>query len=152
MIWIESVFNGKDFDNAYEHAKSLAFNREYGRALLLCEYILSEIPRHADTEILMGRVHAWKGDYEIAIQILNGVIKKYPKYEDGYCALMDAYFWSGGNNSTYEIQRFAKKNGVQDKILNEKFERSIALIRSGKEADSKNAIEQETVEIGSKRK
>ncbi|TLF43974.1 LTA synthase family protein [Maribacter aurantiacus] len=152
LIWIESVFNGKDFDNAYGHAKQLAFDKDYGRALLLSEYILSEIPRHADTEILMGRVRAWQGDFERSIQILSNVIRKYPKYEDGYCALMDAYFWSGKNENMYEIQRLARKNGIQDKILNEKFERSLTLIRQGKEVEGKSAIEQETVEIGSQKK
>ncbi|PIB37768.1 sulfatase-like hydrolase/transferase [Maribacter sp. 4G9] len=152
MIWIESVFNGKDFDNAYSNAKRLAFQKDYGRALLLCEYILSEIPRHADTEILVGRIHAWKGNYDKAIEILNRVIKKYPKYGDGYCALMDAYFWSGQNGGTYEIQRLSRKNGVQDKILDEKFKRSIALIVNKEEEEGGQSMQQKTVEIGSKRK
>lgn len=144
MIWIESVFNGKDFDDAYSRAKNLAFNKDYGRALLLSEYILSKIPRHADTEILIGRIHAWKEDYRTAIKLLNETISKYPKYEDGYCALMDAYYWSDQNQMTYEVQRLAKKNSVKDKILDEKFNRSIALIIEENNKKGTPVVEQET--------
>lgn len=144
MVWIESVFNGKDFDDAYTNAKNLAFDKDYNRALLLCEYILSQIPRHADTEILMGRVHSWKGDYNTAIEILSSVITKYPKYEDGYCALMDAYFWSGKNEMAYGVQRTARNNNIKDKILDEKIERSIKLVINQEEKHGKPILKQKT--------
>lgn len=145
IIWIESVFNGKDFDDAYSKAKDMAFDEDYGRALLLCEYILSEIPRHADTEILMGRIYSWKENYDKSIGLLNNVVEKYPKYEDGYCALMDAYFWSGQNEFAYDIQRTAKSNNVQDRILNEKFERSISLVVAKENTDK--VLELKTAEV-----
>ncbi|MDC6388533.1 sulfatase-like hydrolase/transferase [Maribacter sp. PR1] len=150
IIWIESVFNGKDFDDAYSKAKDMAFDKDYGRALLLCEYILSEIPRHADTEILMGRIYSWKENYDKSIALLNEVIEKYPKYEDGYCALMDAYFWSGQNEFAYDIQRTAKSNSVQDRILNEKFERSISLIVA--QEKTTKALELKTAEVNTEQK
>ncbi|UWX56552.1 hypothetical protein NYZ99_10410 [Maribacter litopenaei] len=125
--------------------------KDYGRAVLLCEYILSEIPRHADTEILMGRIYSWKEDYGKAIDILGDVIKKYPKYEDGYCALMDAYYWSGQNEMAYEIQRTAKNNSIKDKILEGKFDRSIALIINQEEKNGIPALKQKTAEIGSEK-
>ncbi|ASV32193.1 sulfatase-like hydrolase/transferase [Maribacter cobaltidurans] len=152
LIWIESVFNGKDIDNAYTTAKNMAFDKDYGRAQLLCKYILSIIPRHADTEILMGRIHSWQGEYDEAIEILMDVIHKYPKYEDGYCALMDAFYWSGQNEKTYDIQGLARKNGVTDKILTEKFERSIDLILPEDKMDGGQAIEQKTAGISTKLK
>ena len=109
MIWINSVFNGSDFDNAYETARSLAFDGERDRALLLCSYILSQAPGHADTEILMGRIHAWEGAYDEAIEILETAVMKYPVYSDAYGALLDAYFWSGQKGKIDMFEKWIKR-------------------------------------------
>ena len=146
-IWIQSVFNGKDFDNAYRTARKLAISEDYDRALLLCEYILSKIPRHADTEILMGRVYSWKKEYASSIKILKEVLEKYPEYEDGYCALMDTYYWSGKNEKVFELKQLAKKNNVSNKILAEKIKRSIKLIQADKVKEEINTIGQSTAQV-----
>lgn len=123
-IWIESVFNGKDFDDAYLTAKDLAFNKEWNRSLLLCNYILSKIPRHSDTEILIGRLHAWKKEYNTSILLLEEVIRKYPTYDDGYAALLDTYFWSNQNEKALEIQEKIKENKITSEVLKSKLLRA----------------------------
>ncbi len=103
MIWIESVFNGNDIDNAYNTARKLAFDKDWKRALLLCSYILDQTPRHADTEVLMGRIYSWQKNFEQSETILKEVIRKYPKYEEGYAALLDTYFWANTNTKAVSL-------------------------------------------------
>jgi len=131
MIWINSVFNGADYDNAYKTARSLAIDGYYERALLLSSYILNKVPGHADTEILMGRINAWQGDYSTAIEILEGCIVKYPVYADGYGALLDVYFWSGKNERSLLLERQIERNNVGNENLRSKMNRAkTALARS----------------------
>ncbi len=137
MIWIESVFNDKDFDKAYTTAKMLAINKKWDRSIMLCDFILSNIPRHPDTEILKGRVYAWQEKYATSIKLLKDVVRKYPNYEDGYCALMDTYYWSGENDKVYEVQKLAKQNKVTQSLLSEKIKRSLSLLK-----DSANKVNQ----------
>ncbi len=124
MIWLQSVFNGKDFDNAYGTARKLAFKKDWDRSLLLCEYILSQIPRHADTEILKGRVYSWRKEYSESISTLKEVIRKYPDYVDGYCALLDTYYWSNPNQDISLLLYQIERQNIDDALLNKKIERA----------------------------
>ncbi len=140
-IWIQSVFNGQDFDEAYGTARKLALNNDWERALLLCKYILSEIPRHADTEILMGRLYAWQENYERSISILKKVIEKYPDYEDGYCALLDTYYWADRNENVLWIEESVKKNQLNQELLTEKIARSLQKVKEKRTKDLKQAVQ-----------
>lgn len=126
MIWLQSVFNGKDFDNAYGTARKLAFKKDWDRSLLLCEYILSQIPRHADTEILKGRVYSWRKEYNESISTLKEVIRKYPDYVDGYCALLDTYYWSNPNQDISVLLFQIERQNIDDALVNKKIERAAA--------------------------
>lgn len=137
LIWIESMFNGNDFDNAYRSAKKLAFDNEWDRALLLCNYILTKIPGHADTEILMGRIHAWKTDYIKAEELLKKVIKKYPVYADGYAALFDVYFWAKQPQKAIELEALVKTNKITSQEISEK------IIRAKKQLKTETLQEKE---------
>ncbi|MGB5238543.1 MAG: LTA synthase family protein [Flavobacteriaceae bacterium] len=133
MIWINSVFNGADFDNAYKTARSLAIDGHYERALLLSSYILNRVPGHADTEILMGRIYAWQGNYDRSIEILEGCIVKYPVYADAYSALLDVYFWSGKNERSILLQRQIERNKIENAILRSKIARAADAMLNGAE-------------------
>lgn len=126
MIWLQSVFNGKDFDKAYGTARKLAFDKDWDKALLLCDYILWQIPRHADTEILKGRVYSWQGDYLSSIKVLREVIRKYPEYADGYCALLDTYYWSDPNKDISALVYQIKSQKIDDALVIEKIARANA--------------------------
>lgn len=126
LVWLQSVFNGKDFDNAYGTARKLAFDKDWDRSLLLCDYILSQIPRHADTEILKGRVYSWQEDFERSIYVLQKVIRKYPEYADGYCALLDTYYWSDPNKDISALVYQIKSQKIDDALVIEKIARANA--------------------------
>ncbi|HMB63776.1 MAG TPA: sulfatase-like hydrolase/transferase, partial [Eudoraea sp.] len=121
IVWINSVYNGQNSDKAYLTARELAFDKEYEKSLLLCRYILSEVPGNIDARILTGRINAWSGNYGKAIEILLECIKLNPEYIDSYSALFDVYFWSGRDKDAYELiarvqQNSASAGEIADKI------------------------------------
>ena len=124
MVWINSVFNSDDYDKAYRTARELAIEGKRDRALLLCKHILEEVPGHADTEILMGRIHAWNKEYTKAANILETTIKKYPVYADGYSALLDVYFWSDTNYKVADLKEMIRKNRIENIELLKKIKRA----------------------------
>ncbi|WP_062054187.1 LTA synthase family protein [Sediminicola sp. YIK13] len=125
QIWVNSVFSGADFDNAYSTARDLALNNERDRAMLLSRYILTKIPGHADTEILLGRVNAWNEAYGESIAILKEVIRKYPTYSDGYSALLDVYFWSDKNQEALLLIDPLRKHNIKSPDVIKKMTRAM---------------------------
>ena len=140
LVWINSVFNGTDFDNAYMIARELAIHNKKERALLLCRYILFHIPRHADTEILMGRVYGWQGNYDMAIQKLEEAVKKYPLYADVYAALLDVYFWADENKRAIPLYERIKNNKINTKEVNQKMARAHLMIKKKDSVGSSNNL------------
>ncbi|MCX2719584.1 sulfatase-like hydrolase/transferase [Lentiprolixibacter aurantiacus] len=124
QVWINSVFHGKDYDNAYETARDLALDGDRERALLLCRYILNKVPGHVDTEVLMGRVYGWQGQYSKAVELLERTVQKYPVYTDAYSALLDIYFWSGQNNKVPLLERQIELHGLKSTQLKIKIKRA----------------------------
>ncbi len=127
IVWINSVYNGQDSDKAYLTARDLAFDREYEKTLLLCRYILSDVPSHIDTKILTGRVNAWSGNYKESIEILQSCIQMNPNYIDSYAALFDVYFWSERRQEAFDLievveQNSSSANEIADKIARAKRE------------------------------
>ena len=121
IVWINSVYNGQNFDKAYMAARELAFEKEYEKALLLCRYILSESPSHIDTKILTGRVTVWQGKYDESIKILKECIEMNPNYIDSYSALFDVYFWAERPKEAIELidiveENSSSANEIADKI------------------------------------
>lgn len=133
MVWVHSVFNGPDIDQAYVTARQLALDGNYDRAALLCRFILSEVPSHVDTEILLGRVYAWQGDYEKAAVLLEQVVQKYPVYADGYSALLDVYYWSGQDQKSLYLKPAVETHLKSNREIREKMARSASrLLSAGK--------------------
>ncbi|WP_373518373.1 sulfatase-like hydrolase/transferase [Pricia sp.] len=120
-VWINSVYNGQNSDKAYITARELAFKSEYDRSLLLCRYILSEVPGNIDAKILTGRINAWRGKLDISIDILKKCIQENPEYIDSYSALFDVYYWSGRYKESLELVELVQRNSsnvgeIEDKI------------------------------------
>ena len=124
IVWINSVYNGQDSDKAYLTARDLAFSDEYDRSLLLCKYVLSEVPSHIDTKILTGRVNAWKGNHDTAIEILRSCIKMNPNYIDSYSALFDVLFWAGRQQEAYELIEVVEQNSSDSALIKDKIRRA----------------------------
>ena len=99
-----------------------------------------QVPGHADTEILMGRIHAWEGQYDLAIDILEGAIQKYPIYADGYAALLDVFYWSDNDQRALSLKRIIEKNNVKNKEVQDKIKRSLNKIEEEKETETANKI------------
>jgi phosphoglycerol transferase MdoB-like AlkP superfamily enzyme len=124
IIWINSVYDGSNFDKSFFKARELAFNKKWDEALLLCRYILSESPSHIDTKILMGRLNIWKGKYKESVEILKECISINPNYIDSYSALFDVYFWYDKYNEGLELIDFVQKNSASANELSAKISRA----------------------------
>ncbi len=127
IVWINSVYNGQNFDKVYMIARELAFDKDYKKSLLLCRYILSESPSHIDTKILMGRINVWQGNYQTSIEILRECINMNPNYIDSYSALFDVYYWSERHHEALELIELAEQNSssvdeIADKISRARIE------------------------------
>ncbi len=129
IAWINSVFNGKDYDNCYRKARDLALQNNSKNALLLCKYILANVPGHVDTEILMARIYGWQQHFDKASAILEQTIEKYPSYASVYAALLDVYYWSNNDAKALEIAALAEKNNIQEKSVQEKIGRAKNIIK-----------------------
>lgn len=145
MIWFNSLYNGYNSDKYYIIARDLAFKKEYDKSLLLCRYILSEKARHVDTKILMGRINAWRGNSETAIEILRECIKVNPDYVDSYSALFDVYFWNKRNREALELIDLVESNSssvniVADKIARARREARKAGVKVYKKPDSQKVV------------
>lgn len=129
MVWLNSQFNGDDYDNAYYTARELAFNKEFDKAILLLRFILSKVPTQIDAKILMGRANAWRGDYDEAIRIFEECLVTNPSYHDTYCALLDVWYWSNKNSEVIGLVKEIEKNKIENEELNTKVARAYAQIK-----------------------
>ena len=145
MVWISSLYNGFNSDTYYKIARNLAFDDEYDKALLLCRYILSERPSHMDTRVLSGRINAWRGERQTAIDILKACIKQNPNYIDTYAALFDVYYWDGRHKEALELIQIVRQNSsgvgeIEDKI--ERAQREARKYGVSYVADAENTLAQ----------
>ncbi|MGV8946931.1 MAG: sulfatase-like hydrolase/transferase [Lutibacter sp.] len=110
MATIDELTKGLTFDEIFNLAREFAFNKDYIKARLLCNYILNELPNHADARILKGRTLAWDGDYKNAEIEFLSVLKRVPFYDDGYNAILDMYCWSEQYEKSIAIGKKATEN------------------------------------------
>lgn len=138
LATIRQLTKGLNFDQTFIIARDLALKKDYKKARLLCNYILKEIPNHADVRTLKGKTFAWEGNYKDAeIEMLN-VIKKTPYYIDVYLALMDIYWWSNQNKKEIDVAKIASKNEINNPRIDFKLAEAYKRMENPKEA--KNII------------
>lgn len=114
---IKKLTKGLDHDHIFFLARDLAFKKEREKALLLCNYILNDLPNYGDVRTLKGRILAWDGDYKNAEKELLEVIKRIPFFGDSYLALIDVYWWSNQNKKAVAIGKQALGNQINDAEL-----------------------------------
>ncbi|MEM1260316.1 MAG: sulfatase-like hydrolase/transferase [Bacteroidota bacterium] len=141
LVWISSVFNGKNFDNAYTIARKLAHEGNYDKSLVLTSYILENAPNNIDALILQGRIYAWKKHYNKSISILERAVDLHPFYHDGYSALLDVYFWSGNNIRASQLYEKIKENNIETVALVKKVERCMDQIRGIEDGRNNRTVE-----------
>lgn len=137
---IKKLTKGLDHDHIFFLARDLAFKKEREKALLLCNYILNDLPNYGDVRTLKGRILAWDGDYKNAEKELLEVIKRTPFFGDSYLALIDVYWWSNQNKKAVAIGKQALDNQINDAELGYKlaqaYQRTNNLVKSNKIIDS----------------
>lgn len=127
LVTIKNLTRNLNFDETFNLARETAFSKDYKKARLLCDYILNELPNHADARTLKGRTLAWEGLYnESELELLN-VVKRSPFYYDSYLALLDLYWWSNQHEKSIEIAQKAYDNELKDSAIS--FKLAKAFIR-----------------------
>lgn len=135
MATIKKMTKGLNFDQVFYLARENAFNKKYKTALLLCNYILNELPNHADARTLKGRVLAWSGNYKKAEKTLLNVLKRNPYYSDGYVALLDLYWWSNQDEKAVDIYKKALKNQLTNEAISFKMAKAYQRLKSIKQSE-----------------
>ncbi|NJB35612.1 alkaline phosphatase family protein [Croceivirga sp. JEA036] len=130
MLYVNSIFQGVNYDKAYESAKELAHNGNRKGALLMCNYILHKVPNHVDAIILKARIYSWNERFSESIELLEQVIDLHPQYQDGYAALLDTYFWSGNHDRAKVIADKLEENKIESPELMDKVMRCINQLKS----------------------
>ncbi|SEF85725.1 LTA synthase family protein [Flavobacterium urumqiense] len=137
---IKKLTKGLDHDHTFFLARDLAFKKEREKALLLCNYILNDLPNYGDVRTLKGRILAWDGDYKNAEKELLEVINRTPFFGDSYLALIDVYWWSNQNKKAVAIGEQALGNQINDAELGYKlaqaYQKTNNLVKSNKIIDS----------------
>lgn len=135
MSTIKKMTKGLNFDQVFYLARENAFNKKYKTALLLCNYILNELPNHADARTLKGRVLAWNGNYKKAEKTLLNVLKRNPYYSDGYVALLDLYWWSNQDEKAVDIYKKALQNQLTNEAISFKMAKAYQRLKNIKQSE-----------------
>jgi lipoteichoic acid synthase len=130
---IDKLTKGLNREEMFFVARDLAFKKKHKTALLICDFILNELPNYSDVRTLKGRIFGWDGKYKKAENELMIVIKRMPSYDDAYLALMDVYWWSDQNKKAIEIGKLAISNDIKNPEIKEKMERSQKTINNSKQ-------------------
>ncbi|MGM5469425.1 sulfatase-like hydrolase/transferase [Flavobacteriaceae bacterium LMO-SS05] len=131
---IDALTQGLNFDQIFLVAQKKGHAKEYKKARLLCDYILNELPNHADARTLKGRTLAWEGDYKNAETELLAVIKWAPYYYDSYLALFDLYWWSNQDEKSEGIFKLALKNNLVDPDISFKMAKAYSRMHNTEQA------------------
>ncbi|WP_440067639.1 sulfatase-like hydrolase/transferase [Tenacibaculum discolor] len=111
---IREITEGKTFDEVFLIARSKAFDGDRAGARLLCDFILNNMPNHADARILKARTLSWDGEYKEAEKLLLNAVERHPFYDDTYVALLDLYWWSGQESKSIAVAKEAYVNEVKN--------------------------------------
>lgn len=84
----------RDFDAAFQAARSLALAGQREAALAAYGVLLARSPGNADVLLGRGRVYAWMGRWPEAEADLNAATTTAPGYADAWSGLGDLYLWS----------------------------------------------------------
>jgi len=114
LVLLKDLTRNLTFDECFNLARETAFKKDYKKARLLCDYIINELPNHADARTLKGRTLAWEGKYKEAEVELLSVVKRAPFYYDSYLALLDLYWWSKQDEKSIEITQKAFNNELEN--------------------------------------
>lgn len=131
---IIGITEGKTFDEVFLIARSKAFDGDRVGARLLCDFILNNMPNHADARILKGRTLSWDGNYKEAEKLLLNTVERHPFYDDAYAALLDLYWWSGQESKSIIVAKEAYVNEIKNPDISFKLAKAHQRLQQKKQA------------------
>ncbi|MFT7900655.1 sulfatase-like hydrolase/transferase [Tenacibaculum ascidiaceicola] len=131
---IRGITEGKTFDEVFLIARSKAFDGDRVGARLLCDFILNNMPNHADARILKGRTLSWDGNYKEAEKLLLNTVERHPFYDDAYAALLDLYWWSGQESKSIIVAKEAYVNEIKNPDISFKLAKAHQRLQQKKQA------------------
>ena len=123
QITLDKLTKGLNPEQKFALAKDLSSKNDYKTTLLVCDFILNELPNYADVRAFKARILARKGEYKKAETELLISIKRLPSHEDSYLALMDVYWWSGQNEKAIATGKLALSRGIKNPEISIKIQR-----------------------------
>jgi len=84
-------------DQLFEYARTIAFQKRFGEARIICRKLLNTNPRNTDVRMLLGRTYAWEKDFTTARSFYDEVLHQMPTNVDALSALIDIELWTGMN-------------------------------------------------------
>ncbi|MDP3312696.1 sulfatase-like hydrolase/transferase [Lutibacter sp.] len=136
---IKILIGNADSDASYQIARKLAFEKDYKKGQLICDYIINELPNHADAIILKGRIYAWEGNYIEAEKAFLNAQKRAPFYDDAYLALLDTYWWAEQDEKSVAIVAKAMRNSITNPELS--FKMAQGYVRMNKNTQAIKVID-----------
>ena len=87
-----------DPDQAYWHARDLAFQGAYGQARDTLSKILLDFPEYTDVESLLAKTYSWDGNYDRARQHFNRITSRERKREADWLASVKNEVYAGNTS------------------------------------------------------
>lgn len=87
-----------DPDQAYWHARDLAFQGAYGQARDTLSKILSDFPEYTDVESLLAKTYSWDGNYDRARRHFNRITSRERKREADWLASVKNEVYAGNTS------------------------------------------------------
>ncbi|QJW91209.1 YaiO family outer membrane beta-barrel protein [Spirosoma taeanense] len=90
-----SAQSGPGSDDLFKQARQAAFdNKDYARAIALCQQALKQSPDYAEIRTFMGRLYTWSDKLPEARQQFSLVLQKDSTNKDALSAATDLEFWN----------------------------------------------------------
>jgi YaiO family outer membrane protein len=121
-------------DELFQKARQLAFNGQRKEAAEICNALLERNPDDFDTRILLSRLHAWNGNYEVARKELQRVAVARPDYADARDALIDVELWSDNASEALRLCREGLDKEPNNETLHYKRARALNILNKKAEA------------------
>jgi len=79
---LKSIDTKTSVETAYVKARRLAFDKQYGESISVCDSFLTQEPDNYDFEVLNARVMSWDGHLKEAEKKAENLNSKYPKSKE----------------------------------------------------------------------
>lgn len=128
-----------DADQAFMHARDLAFGGKHAEARDTLKQILTDYPDYADVETLLAKTYSWQGEYDLARLHLNRVTSRLRGAEDAWVASVRNEIYAGNpslalgmsNKALLYLEESDEIQRLRDEILAES-------VRAGEDPDTES--------------